>query len=118
MWAVIAAAVLLTAGSLSPLNRVKLGLAVKQHHRAFHFLAFGGLASLLALLTRTLPQRLLTTIAVIALGILIEFLQHAIYAHPIETWDIRDDLYASLTGLLFSLLLICVYRQSRQNFKK
>ncbi len=99
----ILAAITLTAASLSPLDRVSLGLTAKHHHRAFHWVAFGGLSLLLALLTRTLPQRLLTTTAVISLGALIEYLQHAIYRHPIETLDIRDDTYAALTSL------ICVY---------
>jgi hypothetical protein len=44
-----------------------------------------------------------TTTAVISLGALIEYLQHAIYHHSIETLDIRDDTYAALTSL------ICVY---------
>jgi len=106
---------LLTITSLLPLDRYKLGMAstdrsaavaVKQRHRIAHWLSFGGLAFLLALLGRNTRQRCLTAAAVATLGLLIEFLQHVIYANPLETWDIRDDLWASLVGLVGAFVFL------------
>jgi len=115
----IVLAILLTVVSISPLNRTKMGFAsanrgsvtaANQRHRIAHWLAFGSLAFLLSLLGRNIPQRLLTTASVAALGVLIELVQHALYHNPVETWDIRDDAYASLAGLLLALLAISVKR--------
>jgi len=96
------------------MNRYKLGLAstdrsaavvVKQRHRIAHWLSFGGLAFLLALLGRNTRQRLCAAAMVAALGVSIEYLQQAIYANPLETWDIRDDLWACLAGLVCALII-------------
>jgi hypothetical protein len=84
--------------------------AANHRHRIAHWLSFGSLAFLLAIISRTLPQRLLTTTAVVSLGIAIEWVQHIIYHNPVETWDIRDDAYAALAGLLLALFAISVKR--------
>jgi hypothetical protein len=108
--------ILLTIASLSPMDRYKLGLVswdnrsaailARQRHRALHWLSFGGLAFLVTLLGRNRRERLLAPAAVAGLGVSIEYLQHVIYANALETWDIRDDLFACLAGLLCALLVL------------
>ncbi len=124
---IVAAATLLTAVSLSSVNRYKLGFAsanrsteaaAKRRHRLAHWLAFGGLAFSLSLLGRNFAQRLLALTSVVSLGAFIEWLQHLIYTHPLETWDIRDDSYGALVGFLAAPLALAVIlrlHQTREN---
>ena len=114
---VISWMIVLTVGSLSPMSRYRLGLAsanpsavatvlARRRHRIAHWLCFGGLAFLLALLGRNTRQRVLAATAVAALGLLIEYFQHTIYSNPIETWDVRDDTCASLAGLIVASFVV------------
>jgi hypothetical protein len=116
----IAWVILLTIVSLSSVNRSRLGLqasgpsnriSTRHRHRLAHFVAFGGLTFLLALLTRRLATRISALVAVIALGSLIELGQHKIYSIPVETGDIRDDCYGALAGLLAGTSFISVSRK-------
>ncbi len=81
--AIVAAATLLAAVSLSSVNRYKLGFAsanrsteaaAKRRHRSAHLVAFGGLALSLSLLGRNFAQRFLAFTSVVSLGALIEWL--------------------------------------------
>ncbi len=111
--------VLLTAASLSPLDRFKAGLAsysphegvhANNHHRLLHWMSFGGLAFAFGLLGRNTKQRVLAAGAVAGLGLTIEYLQHVIYSNPLETWDIRDDLWACSVALAAVLLFAAIGR--------
>ncbi len=53
-----------------------------------------------------MASRVLALASVAALGVLIEWLQHLVFANPLETWDIRDDTYAALVGFLCALLFL------------
>jgi hypothetical protein len=114
--------ILLTAASLSSVNRFRLGLAAlnradhagaKSNHRVAHLASFGFLAFLLVLLCRSPSRRIVALAAVIALGALIELLQHLIYSTPLETWDIRDDSYGALGGFVGATLLTAIIAGKR-----
>lgn len=100
-------AILLTLVSVSPLDRTVLGTA-SRFHRPAHWLAFGFLAFLLALLVRSPTQRLFGLAAIVALGAFIECVQYLLYTQPLETWDIRDDI----CGALFGFVIALAYRWS------
>ena len=111
--------VVLTVASLSPVDRFKAGLAsytpkvgvhANNRHRILHWVSFGGLAFVFGILGRNTKQRVLAAVTVAALGLGIEYLQHVIYLNPLETWDIRDDLWACTAGLTSVLLLAAVRR--------
>jgi hypothetical protein len=73
-------------------------------HRAFHWLAFGGAAFLLLLLSRNRRQEIRSVSAICLLGLSLEYLQHIIYRIDIEWFDVRDDAFAALVALaLFRL---------------
>jgi hypothetical protein len=114
--------ILLTVVSLSPVDRYKAGFAsydpqvglfANRRHRIVHWLSFGGLAFVLGLLGRNTRQRVLGSAAVAGLGLGIEYLQHVIYMNPLETWDIRDDLRASLVGLIGALCVGAVRKSTK-----
>jgi hypothetical protein len=69
-------------------------------HRVVHFAGFGLLSVLLYVAAENFPQRLRCLAVVAAFAILIEqgesFLSHNVF----ETWDVRDDVFAALVGLL------------------
>lgn len=113
---------MLTVVSLSPVDRYKAGLAsyspqsglfANRRHRIVHWVSFGGLAFVLALLGRNTKQRVLASATAAGLGVVIEYLQCVIYLNALETWDIRDDLCASLVGLTGALCLIHISGRSK-----
>ncbi len=79
-------------------------------HREFHLLAFG----ITALLIRRKPWQ--SVLLTIALGVIIEFLQHLIYHLPLEWWDIRDDAI----GAIFAITLLWGVRASmlKEHYEK
>jgi hypothetical protein len=46
--------------------------------------------------------RFSAVLSVIALAVVLEFLQHRIYGKSLEWWDIRDDSYAALAAWLLA----------------
>ncbi len=113
---------MLTVASLSPVDRYRAGLAsyspqtglfANRRHRIVHWVSFGGLAFVLALLGRNTKQRVLASATAAGLGVAIEYLQYVIYVNPLETWDIRDDLCASLVGLTGALCLTHIRGRSK-----
>jgi hypothetical protein len=81
---------LMIVGSLQP---ARPGPVVATH-RGIHFLAFGGAAFLLMLLSRNLRQEIRVVVGVCLLGLSLEYLQHLIYHNLMEWWDVRDDALA------------------------
>jgi hypothetical protein len=69
-------------------------------HRLVHFAGFGLLSILLYVAAENLPQRLRCLAAVAAFAILIEQAESVMSNNPFETWDVRDDVFAALVGLL------------------
>jgi hypothetical protein len=81
-------------------------------------MAFGVLSFLLAVLCRNPSRQLMALACVVALGALIEGLQHLMYENPFETWDLRDDTYGALSGFFAALLLLAITRrQSNQSLR-
>jgi len=99
---------LLVVGSLGPARPgpvVGLGL-----HREIHWLAFGGAAYLLLLLSRTRRQEMRAIFCTCLLGLSLEYLQHLIYRNVMEWWDVRDDALA----ILAAYALYRMYSRYRQ----
>jgi ABC-type Fe3+-siderophore transport system permease subunit len=69
-------------------------------HEIGHFLVFGSTTYLLLLIAQSARQRIWAPIAVIALGIAIEYSQHWIFGSPLEWWDMRDDAYGAVAAYL------------------
>jgi VanZ family protein len=118
----IGGSLILLIVSLSPIDRAKLGTEPHSHlseksahrnHRLAHWFAFGGLACLLALLTRGIPLRVAGLTGVIAFGALIEYLQSVIYSHSIEIWDVRDDARGALAGFVGAILILAIKRWTK-----
>ena len=87
---------LLIVGSLNPARpALVVGL-----HREIHWLAFGGAAFLLLLLSRNRHQEIRSVIAVCLLGLSLEYLQHLIYRNAMEWRDVRDNALAILVALV------------------
>jgi hypothetical protein len=114
--------VLLSVVSLSPVYRLRVGLIAgkpsrqimaKRNHRLAHWIAFGVLSFFLALLGKSSSRRIAAFVGIAAFGALIELLQHVIYINPLETWDIRDDIYGALAGFLGATVMIAVDRRRR-----
>jgi hypothetical protein len=83
---------LLIVGSLNPARpALVVGL-----HREIHWMAFGGAAFLLLLLSRNRRQEIRSVIAVFLLGLSLETLQHLIYRNTMEWRDVRDNALAIL----------------------
>jgi hypothetical protein len=80
------------------------------NHRVAHWASFGVLSFLVALLGRNRSQRFIALAGVIALGVVIELLQHLIYLSPLETWDMRDDSYGAIAGFIVATLLVAINR--------
>ena len=93
--------ILLIVGSLQP-SRPGPVLA---HHRGLHFLAFGGVAFLLLLLSRNFREGIRVVVGVCLLGLSLEYLQHFFYHNVMEWWDVRDDTVAVLAA--FALYYLC-----------
>lgn len=75
------------------------------HHRGLHFLAFGGAALLLLLLSRSRRQEIRLVVAVCLLGLSLEYLQHLLYRNVMEWWDVRDDTLSVMTA--FAVYYLC-----------
>ena len=71
-------------------------------HDALHFLAFLSTALLLALIARTPRQRIYAPLAVVALGVAIEWAQHLLYRGPFEWRDLASDACAALFACLLA----------------
>lgn len=69
-------------------------------HRVVHFAGFGLLSVLLYVAAENFPQRLRWLAAVAAFAILIEQAESVMSNNSFETWDVRDDVFAALVGLL------------------
>ena len=63
-------------------------------HREIHWLAFGGAAFLLLLLSRNLSQEIGSVVGPCLLGLSLEYFQVLIYHTPMEWFDVRDDAFA------------------------
>jgi len=94
--------VLLVGGSLLPMD-IRFALTPsgmitpdRAHllHVTAHIIAFGVPAYAIALLFRRRTQQLALLCGVAAVGLAIEWCQHAIYFGPLETWDMRTDVCA------------------------
>ena len=114
-WLFMFGVILLTLASLLPVNRIRVGtqsntrstqVAARSKHRILHWLVFGSLSLLLALLGRSFATRLFGLSGVIALGVLIEWCQHLIFGFRLEVWDIKDDTYGSVIGFGIATLAL------------
>jgi hypothetical protein len=85
----------LIAASLQPARPGPLVTHVSLH-RGVHWLAFAGAAFLLLVLSRNRRQQVRNSIAVVLLGLSLEYLQHLMYRNVMEWWDVRDDFLAVL----------------------
>ena len=65
-------------------------------HRLWHFASFGSTALLASLVARSPRSRILSGLAVIALGVSIELLQSSLSGESTEWWDVRDDTCATV----------------------
>jgi hypothetical protein len=77
---------LLVIGSLQPARPGP----VHAMHREIHFLAFGGTAFLLLLVTRSRREEMGVVLGGCLLGLSLEYLQHLFYHNVMEWWDVRD----------------------------
>jgi hypothetical protein len=105
--------VLLVSFSLMPMD-MRLALTpidlvtpdrVHLVHVTAHIIAFGVPAFATALLLRRRAQQLTLLGGLGGLGLAIEWCEHAIYLGPLETWDMRNDLFAVVGGYLLATLL-------------
>jgi VanZ family protein len=119
----IGGSLILMIVSLSPIDRVKLGtqphghldeVSAHRNHRVAHWLSFGSLACLLALLTPGIRLRVLGLTGVVAFGALIEYLQSLIYSHAIETWDVRDDACGAFAGFVSAVVILAIRRRAKR----
>ncbi len=88
---------LVAVGSLMP-EAAKRALGTNASvlwHQCYHFASFGSAALILSLIAPTAPKRVAAFLSVVALGLLLESLQHAIWHNPMEWWDVRDDALAA-----------------------
>jgi hypothetical protein len=93
---------LLIVGSLQPARPAPIvGL-----HRELHWLAFGGTAVLLLLLSQTRRRQIGSLLATLLLGLTLEYLQHLIYRNAIEWRDVRDD--SAAVGAAFTLYCLAI----------
>jgi hypothetical protein len=69
-------------------------------HRVVHFAAFGLLSILLCAAVRNFPQRLRCLAIIAVFAILIEQGESVLSHNVFESWDVRDDVFAALGGLL------------------
>jgi hypothetical protein len=92
---------LLVIGSLQPARPGP----VHAMHREIHFLAFGGAAFLLLLVTRNRREEIGVVAGACLLGLSLEYLQHLFYGNVMEWWDVRDDTIAVLAALVLYRLL-------------
>ena len=85
----------LIVGSLQPARPAPVvGL-----HREIHWLAFGGVAFLLLMVSRNRRQEIRGVIVMCLLGLSLEYLQHLLYRHAMEWRDVRDDTLAIVAPL-------------------
>lgn len=89
---------LVVLGSLQP-HRPRF-LASSTLHREIHWLAFAGTGFGLLLLVPNRGQELRRVLAAGLLGLSLEYLQHILYASPLEWGDVRDDCVATLAGFV------------------
>jgi VanZ family protein len=75
-------------------------------HDVLHFLAYFSTALLLALIARSVRQRIYASSAIIVLGIAIECVQHSLNRGPFEWGDLASDACAAF--------LACLLAQSRR----
>ena len=67
-----------------------------------HFTAYGGMGVLAYFLTGSLKKRFYLFIAIIALGVLMEFLQHYIPGRGASYLDIASNIAGALSGFAIS----------------
>jgi peptidoglycan/LPS O-acetylase OafA/YrhL len=96
----------LILGSLMPFGAKQAIGTAGSLHRAYHFLAFGFTALLLLSAQRNRRRQLLACLAMLALAIALEVLEHLIYGQPTEWWDIRDDSFGIGLAFVFGQLHI------------
>lgn len=115
----------LVVGSLLPQQaKVALGISTPEGqavtrrmvwtHRLVHYAAFGSTALLLIAIARKGREREAALLAVIALAVGIEALQHFIYRNDFETDDARIDVFAACAAYLIWHVL----PQARQGLAK
>jgi hypothetical protein len=93
--------------TVGPLPNVGPGPVVDLH-REIHWLAFGGAAFLLLLLSRNRRQEVRGIVATCILGLSLEYLQHLIYHIHMEWIDVGDDALAAFAALtLYWLVGTC-----------
>jgi hypothetical protein len=78
----------------------------RRNHRIVHWIAFASLSFLLTLLCRNFAQRFMGLTGLVAVGALIEWLQHIIYSGRLETSDIFDDGYGAFAGFAAAMLTL------------
>lgn len=122
---------MLILGSLSPFEVKEavgtetrsLSPAVRRQtfsfHRFMHYIAFGAGAALLVAISRTVPQRLLLCLGLIALGCLLEWVQYLYLGSDyLETWDMRDDAFATAAGAAVAAVLNFGAKARREAFRQ
>jgi hypothetical protein len=93
------------ASSMLPVS-LKLRFHTKGHlHPWLHFLTFAVLGALALLSTRRARTRLLLVVAVIALGLTIEYTEAWRFTSPLEVSDIFTDIGGTLAGSLVAWFL-------------
>jgi len=71
-------------------------------HDVPHFLAFFSAALLLILIARSARQRIYAPLAVVALGLALEYAQRLLYRGPFEWRDLANDACAALFAFLLA----------------
>jgi surface polysaccharide O-acyltransferase-like enzyme len=66
--------------------------ALSVPHHIWHFFAFGLIALLASVLSRSIRDQLQMLCGILLLALVIEFAQASIFTAAIEWWDLRDDL--------------------------
>ena len=96
-------------------------------HRYFHFVAFAITALLLRQCVAgwglppspvALRASVTAVLATIALGGIIESLQHLIYHIQMEWWDVRDDSLAAAAAILLGHAIRAALRRPGPSMKK
>ncbi len=88
-------------GSVLPYPaKYAMGMNVTLKHRLWHAAAYGSTAWLLTLVARNPKERAAALLGMVALGALLEYMQHRVYRCPYEWWDVRDDTFGIAAAAL------------------